>query len=96
MIVTPAVVVDSVAETPVAFAQPLFFNATFRLAHSLLLIMPLSLPAESSIATLSSSRFEVPTILKFLVVVPLLVMVTVGLAGEALVQLRSASAAFAV
>ena len=97
MTVTPGVVVVSVAEILVALAQPLFFNATFRLTHSLLLMTPLPLPdCVSSIATLFSSRFEVPTMWKFRVVVPPLVMVTVGLAGEADVQLRSASAAVAV
>ncbi len=48
------------------------------------------------IAKLLNSRFEVPTMVKFWVVVPPLVMVTVGLAGEADVQLRSASVAVAV
>ena len=41
MTVTPGVVVVSVAEIPVALAQPLFFNATFRLTHSSLLMTPL-------------------------------------------------------
>ena len=97
MTVTPGVLVVSVAEIPVALAQPLFFNATFRLTHSLLLMTPLPLPdVASSIATSFSWRFEVPTMEKFWVVVPPLVMVTVGEGGEADVQLRSASVAFAV
>ena len=96
MTVTPGVVVVSVAEIPVALAQPLFLSATFRLTHSLLLMTPLSLPDESSIVTPFSWRFEVPPIVKFWVVVPPLVMMTVGEAGEAVVQLRSASAAVAV
>ena len=50
----------------------------------------------SSIVTLFSWRFEVPTMEKFWVVVPPLVMVTLGEGGEADVQLRSASAAVAV
>jgi hypothetical protein len=90
--VTPGVVVSSVDEIDVALAQPLFFNTTFILTQSLLLMTPL-LPL---IGELTNSRFEVPTMVKFRVVVPPLVMVTVGLAGEADVQFRSASAAVAV
>ena len=53
MTVTPGVLVVSVAEIPVALAQPLFFNTTFILTHSLLLITPLPLPDVASlIATL--------------------------------------------
>ena len=97
MTVTPGVLVVSVPEIPVALAQPLFFNAIFKLTHSLLLMTPLPLPdGVSSIVTLFSWRFEVPTIEKFCVVVPPLVMVTLGEGGEADVQLRSASAAVAV
>ena len=92
MTVTPGVVVYSVDEIDVALAQPLFFNTTFILTQSLRLMTPL-LPL---IAKLFNSRFEVPTMVKFCVVGVPLVIVTVGLAGEADVQLRSASVAFAV
>ena len=92
MTVTPGVVVTSVDEIAVAGAQPLFFNSTFILTQSLLLMTPL-LPL---IAKRFNSRFEVPVMVKLRVVVPPLVMVTVGLAGEALAQLRSASVAVAV
>ena len=91
MTITPGVVVSSVDEMLVALAQPLFFNTTFILTQSLRLMTPLPLTAK-----LLSSRFEIPTMVKFWVAVPPLVMVAVGLAGEADVQLRSASLAVAV
>ena len=99
MTVTPGVVVVSVAELAVASAQPLFFNSIFRLTHSLRLMTPLPLPMMSrrQSSRRSPRRFEVPVMVKFWVVVPPLVMVTVAdWQARRDVQLRSASAAVAV
>ena len=95
-IVTPAVVVVSVAEIAVSMAQPLFLTPTFSRTHSFLFTMPLLLPSESSIVTPVDSSFEVPVMMKFCVTVPPLPGLTLAEAGEALVQLRAASAADAV
>src|SRR5512133_4266031 len=77
-------------------AHPLFLRATFRFAHSLVLITALWLPAESSIVKPFDSRFEPPDIEKFWVTVPPLVTTTFADSGDAVVQFRSGSAALAV
>jgi hypothetical protein len=94
--VTPGVVVVSWAEMAASPAQPLFLTPSSRFRHSNLLTLPLLLPSESSIATPFASSFEAPVMTKFWVTVAPPCGWTVAEAGDAAVQLRSASAAVAV
>src|SRR2546423_2867636 len=94
--VTPGVVVVRVAEIAVSFAQPLFLTPRFSLTHSARLTIWLLLPSESSIVKPFASSFDMPVIEKFCVTLPPPGGATVGEAGDALVQLRFASAAVAV
>src|SRR5436190_1188860 len=97
VIVTLGVVVVSVAEIAVSFAQPLFLTATLTLMHSFLLMTPLLLPLTvSSIVTPFDCRFDAPDMQKFWVVVEPEVEMTETLAGDALERLRCGSAAVAV
>src|SRR5260221_8158461 len=97
VIVTPVVEVVSVAAMAVSLAQPLFLTVTFRLEHSLALITPLPLPFGASLmAKLVNWRFERPVMQKFCMAEPPLGGDTSTVAGDALVQIRSESAAVAV
>src|SRR5450759_2568863 len=97
MIVTFAVPVVRVEVIAVSLAQPLLLTVTFKLTHSLALMMPLLLPVvESSIATALNWRLELPVMQKFCVAVPPLPTVTEGDAGVEEVQLRLESVAVAV
>ncbi|PYJ17596.1 MAG: hypothetical protein DME96_05485 [Verrucomicrobia bacterium] len=94
--VTPGVVVVSVAEIAVSFAQPLFLTPRLTSTHSARLTMPLLLPSESSMVKPFASSFDVPVIWKFWVTVPPPGGATVAEVGIDEVQLRVGSAAMAV
>src|SRR5690348_3166795 len=74
VIVTPGVVVVSVAEIDVSVAQPLFLSGRSMRTHSFLFTTPLLLPVVASLSTVPLlCRFEEPVMQKFCVVVAPLV-----------------------
>src|SRR5436309_12749248 len=93
--VTPGVLVVSVAEIAVSFAQPLFLTPRFSFTHSARLTMPLLLPSESSMAKPFASSFDVPAIWKPCVTVLPPGGATGAEAGVDEVELWSGSAAVA-
>jgi hypothetical protein len=92
---TPGVVVVSLAEIAVSFAQPLFFTPRLSFTHSNRFTMPLLLPDESSIVMPFASSLDTPVMTKFWVTVPPPGGETIAEAGDAPVQFRFGSAALA-
>src|SRR5436309_15165053 len=91
--VTPGVDVESVAETDVSLAQPLFLSGSVSFTHSLRLMTPLLLPlVASSMAKPFVCRFDDPDMQKFCVVVAPGVAMTETVAGGGDVQLRAEAA----